>query len=94
LSQAAANAPEISGLRIAKQSIDERFNKEAVAFVLEILKEILERQLSKVICHEFLPQFNRICIKDSTRFNVDNRLKNDFRGSGGNFESGKACVCI
>lgn len=94
MSQASANAPEISGVRIAKQSIDERFNKEAVAFVLEILKEILERQLSKVICHEFLPQFNRICIKDSTRFNVDNRLKNDFRGSGGNFESGKACVCI
>ena len=93
LSQASSSASDVCGLKIAKQSIDGRFTGEAVAFVLAVLKEVLERQLNSVFCVEFLPQFNQVCIKDSTKFNVDNRLHEHFKGSGGRLVT-KACVCI
>lgn len=94
LSQASVSAFEASGHKITKQSIDKRFNQGAVAFVLSVLKDVLEKQLSKVLSEELLPQFKKIRIKDSTKFNVDKRLSPYFKGSGGRCESGKACVCI
>ena len=94
LSQASSSASDVCGLKIAKQSIDGRFTGEAVAFVLDVLKEVLERQLSKVFCADFLPQFNQVCIKDSTKFNVDNRLSGHFKGTGAKPGTTKACVCI
>ena len=84
----------VCGIGIAKQSIDDRFTKEAVVFVLDVLKEVLERQLSRVFCADFLPQFNQVCIKDSTKFNVDNRLSGHFKGTGARPGTTKACVCI
>lgn len=93
LSQASSSASDVCGLKIAKQSIDGRFTGEAVAFVLDVLKEVLERQLNSVFCAEFLPQFNQVCIKDSTKFNVDNRLSGHYKGTGGRIVT-KACVCI
>jgi hypothetical protein len=94
LSQASSSASYVCGLKIAKQSIDGRFTGEAVAFVLDVLKEVLERQLSRVFCADFLPQFNQVCIKDSTKFNVANRLSDHFKGSGGGAKTSQACVCI
>ena len=94
LSQASSSASDVCGLKIAKQSIDGRFTGEAVAFVLDVLKEVLERQLSNVFCAEFLPQFNQVCIKDSTKFNVDNRLSGHYKGTGARPGTTKACVCI
>lgn len=94
LAQASSSASDVCGLKIAKQSIDSRFTGEAVVFVLDVLKEVLERQLSKVFCADFLPQFNQVCIKDSTKFNVDNRLRDHFKGTGAKPGTTKACVCI
>jgi len=94
LAQASSSAPDVCGLKIAKQSIDGRFTSEAVAFVLDVLKEVLERQLRKVFCADFLPQFNQVCIKDSTKFNVDNRLSGHFKGTCARSGTTKACVCI
>ena len=93
LSQASSSALAVCGLKITKQSLDGRFTTEAVAFVLDVLKEVLERQLSRVIFADLLPQFNQVCIKDSTKFNVDNRLREHFKGTGGRLVT-KACVCI
>jgi len=93
LAQASSSALAVCGLNIAKQSIDGRFTAEAVVFVLDVLKEVLERQLSRVLFAGFLPQFNRVCIKDSTRFNVANRLTEHFKGTGGEHTT-TACVCI
>jgi hypothetical protein len=94
LSQASSSASDVCGLKITKQSIDGRFTVEAVAFVLDVLKEVLERQLSSLFCAEFLPQFNQVCIKDSTKFNVDNRLNGHYKGTGARPGTTKACVCI
>lgn len=94
LSQASFKVKTEHGFTITKQSIDGRFTKEAVAFVKEILKELLERQLSKVFSVDFLSQFNHVRIKDSTRFNVPDKLREHFKGSGGSQGTSHACVCI
>ena len=70
LSQTSSKIKTMHGVNITKQSIDGRFTEGAVAFVKEILKELLERQLSNVFCANFLTQFNHVRIKDSTRFLV------------------------
>ena len=94
LSQTSSRIKSCHRLRIAKQSIDGRFTEEAVTFVKEVLKELLERQLSNIFCAGFLSQFNHVRIKDSTRFNVPDNLKAHFKGSGGNKGTSRACVCI
>lgn len=81
-------------LRITKQSVNERFNTQAVIFVKEILKRALERQLNKCFTPDFLPLFNHIRIKDGTRFMVADRLSPHYPGSGGSEGTSCATVCI
>jgi hypothetical protein len=94
LEQASTQLYTDYGLSITKQSINGRFNEGAVNFVKEVLKEVLEKELSHVFCDSFLPQFNYVRIKDSTRFNVCDRLSDHFKGSGGGNGVRKASVCI
>jgi len=94
LEQASTMVSKTFGLKIAKQSINERFNMGAVAFVKAILKVALEKQLNKVFTPDFLPQFNHIRIKDGTRFNLPKRLCEYYKGSGGNKDTSDAAVCI
>jgi hypothetical protein len=94
LSQTSSQVKTFHGLKITKQSIDGRFTKEAVTFVKEVLRELLERQLSKVFCDGFLSQFNHVRIKDSTKFIVPDHLKEHFKGFGGTNGTSQACVCI
>ncbi|MEN6352198.1 MAG: IS4 family transposase [Bacteroidales bacterium] len=94
LEQASCMVSDKFRLKISKQAIDERFNNHSVVFVKEILKKALEKQLSKVFAPLFLPEFNRIRIKDATRFNVSDRLSNNYPGSGGSKGASNATVCI
>jgi hypothetical protein len=94
LSQVSSKVKTQHRVKITKQSIDGRFTEGAVAFVKEILKELLERQLSKVFCVDFLSQFNHVRIKDSTRFIVPDKLSKHFKGSGGSQGTSQACVSI
>lgn len=94
LSQTSTQVKTYHGLRITKQSIDCRYTEEAVLFVMEVLKELLERQLSKDFCVGFLSQFHHIRIKDSTKFNVPDHLREHFKGCGGSKGTSQACVCI
>ncbi len=94
LSQVSTKVKTQHRVKITKQSIDGRFTEGAVAFVKEILKELLERQLSKVFCSDFLSQFNHVRIKDSTRFTVPDKLREHFKGSGGNKGASQAGVSI
>lgn len=69
--------------QLRKQSIDERFNKESVAFVRTLLEEQLEKQLGtalKPVCFE---RFSSVKIKDSTRFELSDALKEAYPGNGG-----------
>lgn len=72
------------GICMRKQSLDERFNRHAVCFLKTALSQLLSRQLSKnnsllLNCKEF----NRILIKDSVCFQVDETLADFYPGSGG-----------
>lgn len=74
-------------LDIKKQSLSERFNESATAFV----KALLDRQLSSQITADIqqanlrseLAHFNSVKIKDSTRFQVHECLKEHYPGSTG-----------
>lgn len=94
LDRAAARLNEIHGLTISKQSVDGRFNKEAIVYVQGILARVLEQQLSSVFQPLYLPQFDRICIKDGTRFSLPVRLKDYYRGFGGTNGQSPAGLCI
>ncbi len=94
LSQTSSQVKTMHGVAITKQSIDGRFTKGAVAFINEILKELLERQLSKIFCNDFLSLFNQVRIKDSTRFLVPDKLREHFKGSGGSQGISHASVSI
>jgi len=94
LEQVSSMLSERYGIKISKQSIDERFNISSIDFVNAILREALEKQLNKVYDARFLPEYTRVCIKDSTRFNLPERLSDYYKGSGGSKGTSNAAVCI
>lgn len=94
LDSAATRLNEIHGVKISKQSLNERFNKGAVVYVQEILTRVLEQQLCSEFQPLFLPQFNRIRVKDGTRFNLPVRLKDYYKGFGGSNDTSQAGLCI
>lgn len=75
------------GITIQKQSLDERFNPEAVSFVKELLKEQLSNQIHGVLKKEkltdLLKHFSSVDIKDSTRYQVTSNLREHYPGPGG-----------
>jgi hypothetical protein len=82
------------GLEIRKQSLDERFNLDAITFVKGVLKEALEKQLNSIFETRFLPKFKRMPIKDGTRFNLSANLYKNYKGSGGNKDTSNSALCI
>ncbi len=72
------------GISMKKQSLDERFNRHAVYFLKTALGQLLGKQISRnnpllLKCK----LFNRILIKDSVCFQVDETLAEYYPGSGG-----------
>lgn len=74
---------EQHAVKVSKQALQERFNDHAVSFMKALLKQQLSQQLSTVKQNETLKYFNRIRIKDSTRFAVPKEYAQDFKGQGG-----------
>jgi hypothetical protein len=68
---------------ITKQGIDDNFTAESTEFVRTLVEQQLQDQLSKRIPLESLKNFTSIKIKDSTRFQVPNNLKDQYPGCGG-----------
>lgn len=78
---------EEHGLQISKQSLDERFNEQAVKF----LSGVLSAQLaSGIVLDRFVgleAHFNRVMIKDSTRWRLPDHYAERYKGYGGNSKS-------
>lgn len=70
-------------MQIRKQSIDERFNESSVAFIKKLLDEQLEKQLGDALKQVCFKRFSSVKIKDSTRFELSDSLKDAYPGSGG-----------
>jgi len=73
-----------NGVKITKQSLHERFNMYALYFLKDALEKLLQNQLE--VGYELfgnIEGFNRILIKDSTCFQIDESLSEYYPGSGG-----------
>lgn len=93
LERMSSMAKDYYSINITKQSIDDKFNNESINFVKHILKELLESELSQLFKTDFLKQFNHVRIKDSTKFNIPDKLTKWYKGTGGNNLS-NAGICI
>jgi len=71
------------GIEITKQSLHERFNDFAIAFLTKTLTQLLRKQLSINRLSVNCERFRRILIKDSVCFQIDDSLKQIYPGSGG-----------
>ena len=70
-------------MNISKQGLQERFNDAAVQFLAAVLQEQLKRNSIDAISAENAYRFDKILIKDSTRFKLPQQFKEDFKGHGG-----------
>lgn len=74
-------------LSIKKQSLDERFDETAVKFIQALLNRQLSQQINSALEREKLgnvfQRFSSVKIKDSTRFQVSECLKEYYPGSTG-----------
>ena len=83
---------EGAGVEISRSGMHQRFNERAVGF----MRMCFEWLLAQVEQEKFgfdvklLRQFRRVLVWDSSKWQVNSRLKTEFRGSGG---SGKAAEC-
>lgn len=82
------------GLQVRKQSIQERFNEYAVAFMKSILSKLLENQLKPVPVEKRLSFFNRIRVKDSTSFTLPAAYAQTYKGRGGAVANSKSMITI
>lgn len=78
--------------KLKKQSLHERFNERAVAFLKLLLENLLARQIDSNKFKDLLPRQKGIKIKDSTSFQLPEHLRDIYPGSGG--KTSKACVKI
>ncbi len=83
------------GIEITKQSLDQRFNDQAVHFLKSVLATVLESQFeSDFNCKNSFSPFNRVRVKDSTRFALPAAYKDKFKGHGGCLPNSAAMISI
>jgi hypothetical protein len=92
LNQFTIEASSVHDILVTKQGIDKRFNEHTQLF----LKKLIERQLSvELDLHleaGWLSSFNRVPIKDGTRFNLPEEYMEYMPGSGGSGSRAGACI--
>lgn len=92
LSQLAIEALSEHDLVVSKQGIDKKFSDKTLAF----LKCLIEKQLSVKLDHQieagWLGSFNRVIIKDGTRFDLPEEYRDYLPGSGGSASKAGACI--
>ena len=70
------------GICIKKQSLHERFTDRSVSFVKSVLAEVINEQFCNLYSKEFLPEYARILIKDSTKFFTPSTLSDNYKSCG------------
>jgi hypothetical protein len=83
LNQCAIEAKNKHQLSISKQGLDQRFNTQSVLFIKTMFEEQFKAQVTSAVSSEILSKFNRVLIKDSTRFDISEQYKEKYPGSGG-----------
>lgn len=83
LQQIVKEAPAEHSIALSKQGLDNRFSSSSIAFSKSLLEEAIAKQVIDVPVFNSIEIFNRIQIKDSTKFNINELFKDEFPGSGG-----------
>lgn len=83
---------KISGIRLRRQSLDERFNAAASAYVKAQLEKLLGSQNTQDEKLEGLVCFNRVRIADCTSFQLPASYQQEYKGAGG--DGSKAAIKI
>lgn len=72
------------GCEISREAIHKRFSPEALSFLKALLAKLLEFRLAKVEWSSSLAGcFNRLLLKDSSKFTIPNSFAGDYPGFGG-----------
>ena len=77
---------------ISKQGIDQRFNESALKYIQSLMSKVLSTQVSQFIEIGLLNFFTRINVKDSSKFDLPEKLKDKLPGFGGSGSKAGACI--
>lgn len=89
-----ADLLEEYGVEITKQGVNERFNAEAVLFFNRVLDHLLSTEFNDAKDVEGLSGFNRVRIKDSTKFALPRAFAEKYKGCGGVLANSEAMISI
>ncbi len=74
------------GIVVSRTAIDKRFNENCLEFIRAVLGQILRERYSQWLGaygERVFDKFNRVRIKDSTKFQIPDLMKEEFPGVGG-----------
>jgi hypothetical protein len=71
------------GVLTGKQSLNERFNEKCICCIKAVLREVTEEEFEHLYSKALLPGFQRIRIKDSTKFMAPPGLESKYKSCGG-----------
>jgi IS4 transposase len=92
LNRLAIEAGSEYGLEISKQGIDKRYGDGAIAFISRLIEKAMAAEIDNQIESDWLKKFNRVKIKDATRFDVIEQYRDILPGSGGSASKAGACI--
>jgi hypothetical protein len=92
LSQLAIEVKSEHGIGVSKQGLDKRFNDYTLAFLKKLIEKQLSVELGSQINAGWMGAFNRVTIKDGTRFSLPEAYKDFLPGSGGSGSMAGACL--
>jgi hypothetical protein len=92
LNQLSIEARSEHEIGVSKQGIDKRFNDQTLSFLKVLIEKQLSLKLGKELEAGWLSSFNRVIIKDGTRFDLPEEYKNYLAGSGGSASKAGACL--
>jgi hypothetical protein len=82
-------------LSITKQSLHERFSDNAVKFLKSCLERLLEQKLqTKRNANILMGHFNRVRIKDATKFALPDAFSEKYKGYGGVLHNSSSMISI
>lgn len=92
LNQLSIEASNGCGVKISKQGLDQRMNENAIGFLSLLLQKQLLSQISETLDFGLMKQFSRVRVKDSTKFDIHEQLRDWLPGFGGSASAASACI--
>lgn len=92
LNQLAIEALSEHGIGITKQGVDKRFSDCTLSFLKELIGQQLSMKLDQQVEAGWMSTFNRVLIKDGTRFDLPEEYMDYLPGNGGSASKAGACL--